>query len=334
MKLREISLNDYNLQASLIESDSLITHGCNPSLPGIIEKSFGFRARFFEVKKDEQTIALIAGNQIGKKFVSLPHFSYGNIRINKDFYSLNEEIFQLMQKEVGFTEFRDVIAYSENVYSEKNVSWLRLDCDPTLQWNQFKQDLTRKIKKAQLSDLEIVVFEQNHPKIRRNKLLEDFFLVYRKNMKRLGSPHLPLQFFNHLFDEYQFGIIYGVVLYHDGLPVGGAINTSYDDFVENNWFATDWDYNSRYTSYLLNWVLIQEALRHKFLLYSFGRSTIGSGVHKYKKQWGAFDVPLQWSYPGKPGQNPRSIPNLSWLWKILPSFFTNFAGPIIAKRIY
>lgn len=334
MKLREISLNEYNLEVSCIESDSLITHGCNPSLPVILEKSFGFRARFFAVTKDNQTIAVLAGNQIGKKFVSLPHFSYGNIRIHKDFYSFNEDIFQLMQQEVGFSEFRDVISYSENVYSEKNLSWMRLECDSDLQWNQFKQDLTRKIKKAQLSEFDIAIFSQSQTPERRKTFIEDFYKVYRKNMKRLGSPHLPITFFFNLFDGYQYGVIYGVVLYHDGQAVGGAINTSYEEFVENNWFATDWDYNSLYTSYLLNWTLIQEAIRHKFLIYSFGRSTFGSGVHKYKRQWGSFDVPLQWSYPGKAGKNPRKIPKLSGLWKVLPSFFTNFAGPILAKRIY
>lgn len=334
MKLREITFDEFIAGAALPWNSMMKTHGNNPALPGIIERSMNFPARFIAISVNKIDVAFCSGNIIGKKFVSSPHFSYGALLLHPDSEDLRTEIFNLMVQHYGAAEIRGFKACSQRLYTSKVSSWLNLGNDPMLQLEFFKNDLIRKIRKAQRADLVAEVFTTDTSEFIRNKFLRDFYQVYTVNMKRLGSPHLALSFFEEIFRSWNDSIAYGIVLYHHNKPVGGAINLGYGSFVENNWFATDYDYHSLYPSYLLNWLLIEEAIRNSFSVYSFGRSTEGSGVHKYKKQWGTYDVPLVWSYPDSYSENSRSIPDLRKLWRILPSFVTNYLGPRVARKIY
>jgi hypothetical protein len=334
MKLRELSFDEFIAGTNLPWNSMSKTHSNNPVLPLIIERSMRFPAKFIEISQNNESIAFIAGNQIGKKFVSLPFFSYGNVFIRPDENDRMNELFDLLVSNYGSVELRGFQAFSSRIYSGKVASWLNLSTHSDIQLEFFKGDLIRKIRKSQRAGLSHEIIFMNSSALIKNKVLTDFYRVYILNMKRLGSPHLSLDFFKEIFSSWENGIAYCIVLYSHGTAVGGAINLGYASFVENNWFATDYDYHALYPSYLLNWLLIEEAINHSYSIYSFGRSTRDSGVHKYKKQWGTYDVPLIWSYPDFYPEKPRNIPDLSRLWRNLPSFVTRLLGPMVARKIY
>lgn len=334
MKLREITFDEFVTGLSLPWNSMMKTHCSNPLLPLILERSMNFPAQFLAFSEEDADIAFCAGNLIGKKFVSSPHFSYGNLIVHPDAVDRSSELFSMMVNHYGFAELRGFQPCSRRIYTEKVSSWLNLSTNSDLQMEFFKNDLIRKIRKAQRAELTHEIIYPSGSESTRQKILQDFYRVYQRNMKKLGSPHLSYEFFNEVFRSWKDSPAYCIVLYHHSLPVGGAINLGFGSFVENNWFATDYDFHSLYPSYLLNWLLIEEAIRQSFSVYSFGRSTEGSGVHKYKKQWGTYDVPLVWSYPESAAENPRKIPDLRSIWRIMPSFATNMLGPIVARKVY
>ncbi|MCF8294571.1 MAG: GNAT family N-acetyltransferase [Bacteroidales bacterium] len=334
MILREISASEYESLTPQINTGTVLTHGCNPALNILIENIFDFPASFFSLEDDGNPIALIGGNRIRNRMVSTPHFSYGNIRISLTSPISGEAIFKMFVQKFSAVEWRDFKEFSNRILTYKVSSWLALEPEISSQWNVFPADLKRKINKAGTDEFQAAYIRQSNDSLTQKKLIGDFFRVYRKNLKRLGSPHLPERFFQMLVQRYQGGQLYGIVLYRNQQPVAGAINLGYGNFVENNWFASDWELRSQYISYRLNWLLIQEAIIQHFGIYSFGRSTKDSGVHRYKKQWNTYDVPLVWSYTGSTNANPRRIPDLSGIWKSLPDWVTNFAGPILAKYLY
>ncbi len=334
MILREISASEYESLAPQINTGTVLTHGCNPALNILIEKIFGFPAFFYVLEDKGIPTALIGGNRIRNRLVSTPHFSYGNIRISATCSISGEVIFEMFTRKVGHIEWRGFKGFSNRTYTNKVSSWLALKPEISSQWNAFPADLKRKINKAGTDEFQAAYIRQADDSLTQEKVIGDFFQVYRSNLKRLGSPHLPERFFQMLVHGYQGGQLYGIVLYRNQQAVAGAINLGYGNFVENNWFASDWALRSNYISYQLNWLLIQEAITQHFGIYSFGRSTQDSGVHRYKKQWNTYDVPLVWSYTGPAGSNPRRIPDLSGIWKRMPDLVTNFAGPILARRLY
>lgn len=334
MILREISASEYESLAPQINTGTVLTHGCNPALNILIEKIFGFPASFYKLEDDGILIALFGTNRIHNRLVSTPHFSYGNIRISLTSPISREAIFKMFVQKFGAVEWREFKGFSDRIYQSKVSSWLALEAEITSQWNAFPSDLKRKINKAGTNEFQAAYIRQSNDSPTQEKLVGDFFRVYRQNLKRLGSPHLPERFFQMLVHGYQGGQLYGIVLYRNLQAVAGAINLGYGNFVENNWFASDWELRSNYISYQLNWLLIQEAISRQFGIYSFGRSSQDSGVHRYKKQWNTYDVPLVWSYTGPVDSNPRRIPDLSGIWKRMPDLITNFAGPILARRLY
>ena len=152
-------------------------------------------------------------------------------------------------------------------------------------------------------------------------------------MHQKGSPTLGKQFFEAL--QTSPGIYSEMfVAYKDHLPVGAAFSMWYDGYYENTWFSTLTNYNAYYVSYLLHWEMIKSAADKKVHTYSMGRSSIGSGTHKYKMQWPTDEVYLYFS-TNCPG--PAKVKKMIWAstaWKYLPAWFVDAIGPSIAKRIY
>jgi len=72
--------------------------------------------------------------------------------------------------------------------------------------------------------------------------------------------------------------------------------------------------------------------------FDFGRSTVGSGTHRFKMQWGTQDVPLYWDYWVPEGgarlelnpDNPRYRLAI-WLWRKLPIAVSKVIGPPLAR---
>ena len=74
-------------------------------------------------------------------------------------------------------------------------------------------------------------------------------------------------------------------------------------------------------------------------IFDFGRSSPGSGPHKYKLQWGAGDLPLRvstWSVTGS--HDPFATESAKWrigsrVWRRLPAFVTARAGPWLRGQL-
>jgi hypothetical protein len=80
--------------------------------------------------------------------------------------------------------------------------------------------------------------------------------------------------------------------------------------------------------------MMEHAINNKLDIYSFGRSTNGSGTHRFKKQWGSFDKQLFWNFSLPKKVNIRKMRLASEVWKRLPYLITDWLGPVIAGRVY
>ncbi len=286
----------------------------------------------------------------GKAWVSLPHFSYGGMLFKKPEQNIDESaiILSIIEEiksnspEAGFYNYTldDIRMTTEKhfirtinndkdnnfIKTEKTTSLLTLVSDERDLLKNISSNLRRKINKALKTDIII--------KSGGTELLDDFYKVYVQNIYKLKSLCYSKQFLRDLLLSYNFGNIKLFVAYKDNTPIASALLASYNRFYENIFFATNEEYRSLYVSDLLHWEMISFSLtanKGKKGIYSFGRSTKGSGVHKYKSHWSVTDYPI-YTFT-----NLSDIRKHSWLtniWGLLPEFISTALSPHLIKHIY
>ena len=91
---------------------------------------------------------------------------------------------------------------------------------------------------------------------------------------------------------------------------------------------------------LLYWECIKLAIERGSKHFDIGRCTIGSGTHRFKKQWGAEATQLYWRYWLRDGQtmpqlNPENATCALAIraWQKLPLWAANFIGPRIVRYL-
>lgn len=273
--------------------------------------------------------------------VSLPYFSYAmltgkkpeNVSENVSFI-LKDGKFSCSDLSVKW-QVRMLRPVSEYVESHKVVSWLPLQRNAEEQMAALSSNIRRKIRKAENNG---VIVEVGGP-----ELSGCFYSVYSQNMHRLGAPSMSRSFYRRVVESFGNGGRF-VVARYKGNAIGGAVLLRNGGATEACWFATLEDYNCFYTSYLLWWECIKLSCNSGCKVFSFGRSTRGTGSHIYKSQWGTRDTTLFWSYSCLHGNDvyklgpfrfvmaDREI--LAKLWKLSPCFIVRWLGPIVAGKFY
>ena len=302
--------------------DEFLTLGDNNSLPGIISKTFGWEAISLEYTNDQKETTYFGACRIGRKIVLLPHFSYGPYADP----AVAREIIHELKKQGYRCEWRLTAKASEFVFTDKVTTLLPLKPNAEDQFQQFSSNLRRKVRKCTSNGIMV--------KTGNMELLHDFYEIYSRNMHRLGSPALPLRWFRNLLIDYRGGKAGIWMASLDGNPVGAAFMLEYKGFYEACWVSTLHKYNRQYTSYGLYWEMIRYAVEQKGRHFSFGRSSSGSGVHKFKQQWGGEDLPLYWNYSHPQKGNVRGFTFLPKLWKLLPYRLAKMLGPLVAGKFY
>ena len=298
------------------------TIGDNPCLPIIIAEVFGWEAIQINLTSDEGETFCVGACRKGKKIVMLPQFSYGP--------SLKpliaDELLQELKRQGFICEWRLTIKISSFALADKVSTVLPLQADANQQFQHFSSNLRRKIRKCASNK---IIFKTG-----KSELLADFYEVYSRNMHRLGSPAQPLKWFSTLIENYINGnaIIYCAYLGEEA--VGASFMLEYEGFYEACWVSTLEKYNKLYVSYGLYWETIKYAIENNGAQFSFGRSTIDSGVHKFKQQWGGSDLQLFWNYSHPQSKNVRKYKFLPKIWKLLPYKVAKHLGPVVSGWFY
>lgn len=196
----------------------------------------------------------------------------------------------------------------------------------------FKSKLRSQIHKSEKNGLTYQI--GNNP-----ELLDAFYQVLIHNMQKLGSPVHSKNWYQALRENYQNDLLISVV-YTEGIPIGAGIVLRNANKACIPWASTLAKYNRLSPNMLLYWSLLKEVTDSGAIEFDFGRSTYGEGTFKFKQQWGAQPVPLNWSLPGqqpspseervKPGKLRKIVEQT---WPRLPITVTALIGPRIRKYI-
>ncbi len=202
---------------------------------------------------------------------------------------------------------------------------------PDRMWERLGAKLRNQVGKSMKNGLE--------PRIGGAELLRNFYGVYLRNMRALGSPPLPAAFFQAVLAE--FGPAARICLVDLGCrTVAGAVLLGSGQALEIPWAASLPRYRPLAPVMLLYWTAIRHATEAGYRIFDMGRSSPGSGSDHFKRQWKSECEPLPWHYWIRSGAGLPAFTEaggrlalLRTLWSWMPIVLVKNVGTRVIRYI-
>ena len=311
----------------------------------VFERAFGHRSIYLTARRHDWVgrrrnrivgvlpLVEIKSLLFGNSLTSLPFLNYGGV-VSDDSgvdQALIESASRIArERRCRHVELRHIARRFQDLPCKQHKVTMHLRLDPDI-WNHLDRKVRNQVRKAQKSELTA----ENGGR----ELLDDFYTVFSRNMRDLGTPVYSRRFFDEVLDAFPTRTRLHVVRLH-GAPVAAALTYRTRSTVEVPWASSIRDFNALCPNHLLYWGIIERALQDGCSILDFGRSTPGEGTYKFKEQWGAEPVPLHWEYqlmsngalPDTSPRNPKFHLAIE-VWKRLPLAVAGLVGPRIVRAI-
>jgi len=269
----------------------------------------------------------------GRTLTSLPFLNYGGVMA--DAPEIGRGLIEAAHEEArarrcSHVELRHVDAQFSDLPCKRHKVSMRLPLAPSM-FDRLDRKVRNQIRKAEKSGL---VVERGG-----ESLVGDFYAVFARNMRDLGTPVYSRRLFEEVMRAFPDRAQLHVVRLN-GAPVAAGLTYRTPTMVQLPWASSIRSYNALCPNVLLYWDAIQFAQQSGAAVFDMGRSTPNEGTFKFKAQWGAEPVPLNWEYRlSTPGELPNVSPaNPKYqlaiaLWQKLPLSVTTRVGPMIVRAI-
>ena len=308
----------------------------------IVQESFGHQT-FYLMAKDHDgevrgvlPLVFLVSRFFGRFLVSMPFVNYGGLLVDTPEAQgalLQEAIRLAMDLKASHIELRQQASLDVDWPSKQRKISMRLKLHHQfhLIWKQFPSKLRSQIHRAKKEAMTV--------RIGGRDILNDFYLVFSRNMRDLGTPVYGRNFFETILRVLSKDAKICAVYWKDQ-PLAAGLLYGFRNLLEIPWASSDQRYNRLAPNMLLYNSVIEHACEEGFKEFDFGRSTRGSGTYRFKEQWGARPVPLSWHYwvsnggqmPEINPQNPKYGMAIK-IWQKLPITLTKIIGPHIVKNI-
>ena len=214
--------------------------------------------------------------------------------------------------------------------SHKVAMRLPLPADEQTLWDALDRKVRNQVRKAERSGLV--------PHVGGAEMLPDFYAVFARHMRDLGTPVYGQAFFEAVLAAFPDRTRVLTVT-HEARPVAAAITWHWRDTVEVPWASALREASAMAPNMLLYWSMLRHAVATGAEIFDFGRSTPEAGTFHFKRQWGAVATPLWWEYApadAAPPDHGPGNPTFSLAiaaWKRLPLAVATRLGPHIVKGI-
>lgn len=308
-----------------------------------IKKVYHFGYLYYIAKSDNQIVGVLplcifTGLRGKKEFCSLPYCDVGGVVSNSQEIKselVNQALTKMKDYSLSGLELRQRLIgqdVAEDMLDRKVSMLLDLPESADSLLKSFKSKLRSQINKAGKNGLKFDCANDE-------KSIDDFFYVFSRNMHLLGSPTHSLKWFHALREVYEDELLVGRVWYEDKI-VGAGILLFNGGNVSIPWASTLRDFNRLAPNMMLYWNLLRESCNRGCRQFDFGRSTYDEGTYRFKQQWGAKPVLLDWQVLDKQGAVAEIPTNKSKIrdiveaiWKKLPLPVVNTIGPHLRRHI-
>lgn len=201
--------------------------------------------------------------------------------------------------------------------------------DPDRLWRELPAKVRSQVRRPQKEGVEVRFGPDQ---------VTPFFAVFSRHMRDLGTPTLPLRFFECLAETFPADVWFGCA-YLASTPIACGCGFRWGGEFEMTWASARREYSRIAPNMLLYWTFIERAAREGLATFNFGRCTPGGSTHRFKQQWGGSDEPLWWyqAAAGRRAATPSPDEGAfalgPRLWRHLPLAFATALGPRIVRYI-
>lgn len=283
-------------------------------------------------------LAYVSGPLFGKFLASQPYLNTGGVLADSD-----EIATQLIDKAVELADQLDVKHLE--LRHETRVEHPALNADNTEKvhmrlslpetedglWDSLKSKVRSQVRKPRNNE-ELTVQFGTH------ELLSDFYEIFCRNMRDLGTPPFPKSLFREMLNRFPDQAEICTIL-HNGTPAASGFLLHGPGTTLIPSASALREYNRLSVNMLMYWHALSRAIDKGQQTFDFGRSSTDAGTHKFKKQWGSEEFPAVWQYCSRKGSVSDARPNsgkydrMIATWQKLPVWVTKLIGPTIVRGI-
>jgi FemAB-related protein (PEP-CTERM system-associated) len=308
----------------------------------LVSELFGHEPAFIHARNDAGELtgvlpvvrqkSLLAGNFA----TSIPFFNYGGAVGESDATCLRlmERARELAQDwGCSYLELRDDRPRDGGWSVRTDKVAMVLDLPPSFDElaRQLGSKLRSQVKRAERDDAVVSVGGAG--------LLDDFYDVFCRNMRDLGTPTYPRRFFAAILARFPDHCLL-LSVRRAGVPVAAAFLLRNGTRAEIPWASCRTDAKPSGFNMKLYWEVLSTCIERGCSRFDFGRSTVDSGTFRFKKQWGARPVQLYWHRWDRQAQGADHAPGAgkamrlaSAVWQKLPLPVANRLGPLISPSL-
>ncbi|MEO7274616.1 MAG: FemAB family XrtA/PEP-CTERM system-associated protein, partial [Vicinamibacterales bacterium] len=198
-------------------------------------------------------------------------------------------------------------------------------------WNALDRKVRNQVRKAEKSHLTAVHGGR--------ELVPEFYAVFARNMRDLGTPVYSQRFFATILEELRTTAEI-VVVRLGATPIAASLTFRWRSVTEVPWASSLREHRALSPNMLLYWTMLTRTIENGSTVFDFGRSTPNESTFHFKTQWGATPAPFNWEYwlaaggtlPDQSPANPKFQAAIE-IWKRLPVPVTTWLGPHIIRSI-
>lgn len=201
--------------------------------------------------------------------------------------------------------------------------------DPAPLWDGLKAKVRSQVRRPMKEGVKVTFGADQ---------LDGFYHVFAHHMRDLGTPVLPRALFEAIAGAFGDDVWFGCARL-DGQPIAVGCGFRWGDEFEMTWASALSAYNRIAPNMLLYWEFMTRAVSDGVRTFNFGRCTPGGSTHRFKRQWGARDVPLWWyqwsrnATAGTPSPDDGAYALGPRIWRHLPVPVATALGPRIVRGI-
>lgn len=281
-------------------------------------------------------VVLVRSAIIGRAAISLPFFHYAGI-VAGAAPSARALLDAATQRAAEFgaryLELRHRRRQFDNLPVRSNKVGVALDLPLRAEvlWTGLDRKVRNQVRKAQKDELSVSAGD--------GALLPEFYQVFARNMRDLGTPVFPRALFTETLR--QFPERARVFLVRRGSRcIAGGIALRLGDTVLVPWASALKEFRPLCGNMLLYWSMLEWSVEIGARTFDFGRSSPGGGTHAFKLQWGAQQQPLYTEYglvadehvPSTGADSPQ-FRRATAAWRHRPVGLANLLGPAVIRHV-
>lgn len=312
-----------------------------PAWLGVIERSFGHETKYLAAMSANGIdgvlpLVFFQSRIFGRFTVSMPFLNYGGLvadRADVRRALVERAVEETRSRRGSHLELRHSDQLCPELAPKRHKVSMRLPlaADPERQWDALDRKVRNQVRKGEKSQLSVADGGA--------EAVDDFYEVFARNMRDLGTPVYTKRFFSDVVRTFPDRSRIFVVR-HQGRPVAASLVFWHRSMIEVPWASALRESNPLSANVLLYWHMLRFSIERGFSVFDFGRSTPNAGTFHFKRQWGAQPLELVWEYWNASGTAPASMnpdnPKFELairLWQKLPVAVTTAIGPHVIRNI-